>query len=91
LIWADSPIAVSWRHRVITDQGENRLRDIAIEHDGIEWELIPDSKAPSGLLANLQAARATKSSVKRVDDHGILSGAIIRIIKLPKQPAPFCR
>jgi hypothetical protein len=38
----------------------------------------------SGLLANLQVSRATKSLIERIDNHGDILGAITGGIKLPK-------
>src|SRR4051794_33219011 len=45
----------------------------------------------AGLLANLQAARATNSLIKRDDNHSDILGEATCEIKLSSWPAPFCR
>ena len=44
-----------------------------------------------GLLANLQAARATIFLIERNDNHSDILGEATYEIKLLSWPAPFCR
>jgi hypothetical protein len=56
------------------------------------WKLMPGQpRRQPGLLANLQAARATIFLIEHDDNHSDILGETTLEIKLLSWPAPFCR